>query len=508
MSLLNCKAVRRTAAGVSAIALVFAAAVPTTALGQSAPAITLHRCVTTEDGGEGTCLNNIQVAKPFATQSSTQKAEMEAAVKNNQLNDVDQTATNRNKAWASTSNDQDQKAVQLGGIQSNDQSNKQDVDSRASTSAVGGATTATGPTANVNFSLSQWSDASVKGDAYATNITGKAGGDASATGAINTTGGNASARSEAEGGNGNGNVYGTSLAKQSESANANSWMDVSAGDGGDARAKGGNATGHGGEGGDGGNASNGHNGNGAEATSIAASIAAAVAFGDEDPMARAKSGSATADDATTSANSGSSTGGKGGSGGGGNATTGAQSTTGGDGGDANNNSNRLDPTANNTAGDVTGKSSGNNGNATSAAVGGDAHAGGANGNVARGGDGNSGRNTALAAVTGGTSQNFLSVGFTQKSGPTSATGGAVTNSGSATSNPSTSATNTGTNTAPQTQNTTQKGTAGAITQDLDAISKQAADLTNKADNRISNSLTQRASGGNQSPSMTLNTPEP
>jgi hypothetical protein len=111
-------------------------------------------------------------------------------------------------------------------------------------------------------------------------------------------------------------------------------------------------------------------------------------------------------------------------------------------------------------------------------------------------------------VTGGTSQNFLSVGFTQKSGPTSATGGAVTNSGSATSNPSTSATNTGTNTAPQTQNTTQKGTAGAITQDLDAISKQAADLTNKADNRISNSLTQRASGGNQSPSMTLNTPEP
>jgi hypothetical protein len=508
MSLLNCKGVRRIAAGFSALALVVAAAVPTTALGQSAPAITLHRCVSAEDGGDATCLNNIQVAKPWASQSATQTAELEAAVKNKQSNEVDQTATNRNKAWASTSNDQEQKAVQLGGDLSNDQSNKQEVDSRASTSAVGGATTATGPVANVIFSLGQWSDASAKGDANANINTGQAGGNASASGTINTTGGDASARSEAEGGNLNGNVSGTSTAKLSGSANATSWMDIAAGDGGDARAKGGSATGNGGDGGDGGKASNGHNGNDAEATSIAASIAAALADGDEEALARAKSGSATAGDAKTSASSGSSTGGKGGAGGSGDATTGAQSTTGGDGGDANNNSNRLDPTATNTAGDVTGKSSGNNGNATSAAWGGDAHAGGANGNVARGGDGSSGHNSALAAVTGGTSQNFLSVGFTQTSGPISAKGGSVTDNGNATSNPNTSASNTGTNTAPQTQNTTQKGTAGAITQDLDAISKQAADPSNSADNRISNSLTQRASGGNQSPSIMQKAPEP
>jgi hypothetical protein len=509
MSLLKSKGVRRIATGFSALTLVFAAAIPTLALGESAPAIKLHReCPTNKDGGDPSCgFSNVQVAKTSATQSATQEAEMEATVKNTQSNDVDQTATNRNKAWASTSNDQEQKAVQLGGELSNDQSNKQDVDSRASTSAEGGATIAKGPVANVSFNLSQSSDASAHGKATAFNVTGNAGGDAWASGPVTTTGGNASARSEAEGGKSNGNVSGTSMAKLSDSANATSWLDISAGDGGDARAKGGDATGNGGEGGDGGKASNGHNGNDAEATSIAASIAKAIADGDDDPIAHAKSGWAKAGDASTSADSGGSSGGKGGAGGSGDATTGTQDTSAGKGGNANDNSNRLDPTATNTAGDVTGKSSGNNGNATSAAWGGDAHAGGSNGNVARGGDGSSGHNDTLAAVTGGTSQNFLSVGFTQKSGPTTAKGGSVTNSGSATSDPNTSASNTGTNTAPQTQNTTQKGTAGAITQDLDATSKQVSDPSNSADNRISNSLTQRVKG-DQSPSVTLNTPEP
>jgi hypothetical protein len=56
MSLLKSKGVRRIATGFSALTLVFAAAMPTLALGESAPAIKLHReCPTNKDGGDPSC---------------------------------------------------------------------------------------------------------------------------------------------------------------------------------------------------------------------------------------------------------------------------------------------------------------------------------------------------------------------------------------------------------------------------------------------------------------------
>src|SRR3982074_1111205 len=101
MSLLTSKGPRRIAAGVSALALVLAAAAPTTVMAQSASGVTLHRsCASGEEGGDPTCLNNLQVAVPIAIQLAVQKAELETSVRNNQRNDVDQTATNRNKAAA------------------------------------------------------------------------------------------------------------------------------------------------------------------------------------------------------------------------------------------------------------------------------------------------------------------------------------------------------------------------------------------------------------------------
>lgn len=499
VTLFRSKDMRRGAAGVSAIALVLAAAAPTTVSAQPAPPITLHRSCSADDKSDSDCLNNVQVAVPIAVQFAKQTATLKPSVDNDQSNTVDQSASNNNNAWATSSNDQDLKAIQVGADQSNDQDLTQKVSAEASNPAIGGKAVAIGPTADVTFDLTQESDASAHGNAVAVTKTGPAGGDARASGTVTTTGGNAGASSEADGGNGNGNVKGSSEAEQSKSGNAAASTDAWAGDGGNSKAEGGDATGHGGSGGDGGNADNGGNGNDAEANSLAASIAAAIAK-DDDSVAKAMSDQATSGDASNKSNSGASNGGSGGSGGGGGAGGGDAWATAGRGGDANGNTSDASGWASNTSGAVTGKSSGDNGNATSSATGGNASAGGGNGNTAIGGRGDSGYNLNDARVAGGSSQNILGVSFTQSAGPTTASGGAATNNGWATASPIVTGTNKASQDAPQTQNTTQKGGPGAISQDQDAASKQSSDPLNKADNRISSTLDQKSGGTNSATS--------
>jgi hypothetical protein len=111
-------------------------------------------------------------------------------------------------------------------------------------------------------------------------------------------------------------------------------------------------------------------------------------------------------------------------------------------------------------------------------------------------------------VAGGTSQNHLSVSFTQTSGTVSATGSPVSNSGSSTASPVTSADNTGTNSATQHLTPTLTGYGGDITQDQTATSSQRSDPSNTADNRIRSLLTQRAGGENTATSGDLSVTQP
>src|SRR5712691_7979657 len=180
MSLLKGKIAQRSAVGLSAAALVAAIALPTTVMGQS---ITLNRCPAGGTGGPSTtCVS--QIAVPIAVQHATQSSTIDPTVTNTQSNDVDLSASNRNRASAVDINAQSQRASQEGGDQTNHQSNDQDVSAHATNTTEGGATVAIGPSAHVTFTLSQSSDASANGDASVTQTTGNSGGNANATGNI------------------------------------------------------------------------------------------------------------------------------------------------------------------------------------------------------------------------------------------------------------------------------------------------------------------------------------
>jgi hypothetical protein len=180
MSLLKSKVARRTAIGLSTVALVAGAALPATVMGQG---ITLNRCPANGTGGPtSTCVSQLGV--PIAAQLNGQRASTDPSSSSRQSNDNDNSARNSNDASALNVNAQAQKAIQLGGDQSNRQSNDQDVDATAVTRTEGGTTLAVGPITNVTFHLSQDSDASAHGDATVRQDTGRAGGDATARGDI------------------------------------------------------------------------------------------------------------------------------------------------------------------------------------------------------------------------------------------------------------------------------------------------------------------------------------
>src|ERR1043166_7017568 len=172
MSLLNSKIARRSAAGLSAVALIGAVALPTTVMGQS---ITLNRCPANGTGGPSPLCTS-QISVPIAAQNATQTGTLDPSVSNSQSNDVDLSASNRTRASQVDVNKQAQKNVQVSGDQTLDQSNDQDVDARASNTTAGGTTVAVGPITHVDFSLSQSSDASAHGDASVTQTTGRSGG--------------------------------------------------------------------------------------------------------------------------------------------------------------------------------------------------------------------------------------------------------------------------------------------------------------------------------------------
>jgi len=90
-----------------------------------------------------------------------------------------------------------------------------------------------------------------------------------------------------------------------------------------------------------------------------------------------------------------------------------------------------------------------------------------------GGGNISGQNRTDATIVGGTSFNALTVTFSQSGSP-SATGGAVTNSGSATSTPSLTANPSATNTTTQDQHPSLSGTTGSNSQTQDASSRLTA----------------------------------
>jgi hypothetical protein len=138
MSLLKSKIARRSAAGLSAVALIGAVALPSTVMGQS---ITLNRCPANGTGGPSPlCTSEIGV--PIAAQQATQTSTVDPSVTNAQTSDATVSASNRNRAIALDVNAQAQKAVQVGGDQSNDQSNDQSVDASASNRTSGGDTLA------------------------------------------------------------------------------------------------------------------------------------------------------------------------------------------------------------------------------------------------------------------------------------------------------------------------------------------------------------------------------
>lgn len=340
-----------------------------------------------------------------------------------------------------------------GGSQDVDQRLKQNNDSEAKAFAIGGDTKAVGNVAIVTFKVSQDTDASVAATISPTIVTGRAGGDASASGAISANGGDGSQNATTSGGDGNGNSIAASLAAPIASGNSAASNRSIGGDGGyvDQDTDGGKA--YGGDS----DADSGGNGNRARAGSLAAALVAALGVSDghggDVPDAAASSG------ASNSADSGAATSGAGGA-----ATGGAATSTGtGGAGGAATGTGTSSATLTNTAGAATAGSPFNNGNATAALTGTRNGAGGdGNGNVAAGGAGSSGSNGITSNVVGGVVQNSLGISFSQ-TGTVTATGGSTSNTGSATSTPSNSGSNTSTSTRTQTQTPSQTGTTGSNT---------------------------------------------
>ena len=249
MSLLKGKFARSAAAALSATALVVTLVAPSTVLGQS---ITLHRC---DHADDPTCLNNVQVAVPIAAQVATQTGTVDPSAQSNQTNSSTQSTDNTARAVAIDALHQAQRNTQSAGNQSITLNNTPSVSSDASVEVKGGNTTAVGPEADVTFDLSQTSDASVHGNATASNTSGRAGGDATASGNIDASGGNANGHATAIGGDGNGNSRAVDVAAQIKSGNSRASTDATAGDGGDATSSSGDAALTGGAGGDSGDAS-------------------------------------------------------------------------------------------------------------------------------------------------------------------------------------------------------------------------------------------------------------
>jgi hypothetical protein len=168
-----------------AAALVGAIALPNTVMGQS---ITLNRCPANGTGGPSP-LCTTQIGVPVVAPSASQSATNDPSVDNDQSNRVSQDASNRNSAGAVDVNAQSQHSTQIGGDQSNRQSNDQDVSAHASNLAIGGTTVAVGPSAKIDFALTQSSDTSARGDATVDSSTGQAGGNSNASGAVSANGG-------------------------------------------------------------------------------------------------------------------------------------------------------------------------------------------------------------------------------------------------------------------------------------------------------------------------------
>jgi hypothetical protein len=482
MAFMKGKIARTAAATLSAGALVVAIAAPTTSFGQ---AITLRRSCT-----DTSCIANTNVGIPIAAQLSSQRASLDPSVSNRQSNDADQDSVNANHGIAAEVLAQSQSSRQSGGDQSNDLSNHQDQDARASVDTRGGDVAAIGPSAIVHFDLSQDSDASVTGDAVAVSHIGQAGGDASNRGDNEANGGDANGGGRAIGGDGNGNSLASSLAAQLRSGNADADTSAHAGDGGNSRASSGDADADGGRGGSGGDARTGGNGNGAVAADIAASINALIHGGRGADTA--SGGDTTAGDASNTSGSGDGTGGAGAAGGSGTATSGSSTSTGGAGGTADANTSSATGSATNTSGAATSTGGSNVGNANNDGRGGSAD-GGTAGHVAAGGNGTINGNTVTAALVGGTSANVLDVSFSQTGNP-SATGGSTSNTGSATASPSQSATLNGNNSQTLTNNPSQTGTNGGVSQTQTATSDLAQTLSNDAQNRARAALTQNRNG--------------
>src|SRR5262249_37307415 len=168
MSWLRRKGTPRLAIAMTAVVLVLGATVPPVVFGKSVSPMTLHRSC-----GDPSCDSTTQVAVPDAKQVAKQTLTDTSSVSNKQSNTDKLTATNPNKASATSSNDQNQTSNQAAGPQTNGQTLDQTAVGEASNSTSGGSAEAYGPVANVMFKLSQSSDASANGNATAYNVTGK-----------------------------------------------------------------------------------------------------------------------------------------------------------------------------------------------------------------------------------------------------------------------------------------------------------------------------------------------
>ena len=112
MSLLGSKGARRSAVGLSAVALFLGAALPGAVMGQS---ITLVRR-SCDYAGSPTCLASLQSAVPIAAQKAEQTGTADpTATAGDQSNKVDQDADNANKSIQSTELTQEQASARRAG---------------------------------------------------------------------------------------------------------------------------------------------------------------------------------------------------------------------------------------------------------------------------------------------------------------------------------------------------------------------------------------------------------
>src|SRR5262249_47787550 len=149
---LKSKLARRSAAGLSAVALMTALLAPTGAWAQS---FKMHRCM-----GDPQCVPSTSVAVPqanvevpIAATLSDQSAKAAAEASSDQFNKASQDAENKNTVVGADTLAQKQVSDQTAGDQSNELSNWQKQNSSADVVVKGGDTTAIGPNAVVNYDV-------------------------------------------------------------------------------------------------------------------------------------------------------------------------------------------------------------------------------------------------------------------------------------------------------------------------------------------------------------------